>query len=174
MIKNFISKAHTSHSEEFVPRPKEELLDGFDKACKEVKLFQEGKTKLMSFDDMMGQLKKKCDMECIISISQTFLLDVKRLRKKYKSIISDLDKFKEEISANPFIGSDLGKGLRKIRMGIASKGKGKRGGARIITYNVIKIENTIHIILLTMYDKSEQENISDSELLYLMEVNHLK
>ena len=43
-------------------------------------------------------------MECIISISQTFLLDVKRLRKKYKSIISDLDKFKEEISANPFIG----------------------------------------------------------------------
>lgn len=39
-------------------------------------------------------------MECIISISQTFLLDVKRLRKKYKSIISDLDKFKEEISAN--------------------------------------------------------------------------
>ena len=107
-------------------------------------------------------------MECIISISQTFLLDVKRLRKKYKSIISDLDKFKEEISANPFIGSDLGKGLRKIRMGIASKGKGKRGGARIITYNVIKIENTIHIILLTMYD------ISDSELLYLMEVNHLK
>lgn len=98
MIKNFISKAHTSHSEEFVPRPKEELLDGFDKACKEVKLFQEGKTKLMSFDDMMGQLKK----------------------------------------------------------------------------NVIKIENTIHIILLTMYDKSEQENISDSELLYLMEVNHLK
>lgn len=104
-------------------------------------------------------------MECIISISQTFLLDVKRLRKKYKSIISDLDKFKEEISANPFIGSDLGKGLRKIRMSIASKGKGKRGGARI---------NTIHIILLTMYDKSEQENISDSELLYLMEVNHLK
>lgn len=59
MIKNFISKAHTSHSEEFVPRPKEELLDGFDKACKEVKIFQEGKTKLMSFDDMMGQLKKE-------------------------------------------------------------------------------------------------------------------
>ena len=113
-------------------------------------------------------------MECTISISQTFLSDVKRLRKKYKSIISDLDKFKEEISANPFIGSDLGKGLRKIRMGIASKGKGKRGGARIITYNVIKIENTIHIILLTMYDKSEQENISDSEILYLMEVNHIK
>lgn len=63
MIKNFISKSHTSHSEEFVPRPKEELLDGFDKACKEVKLFQEGKTKLMSFDDMMGQLKKKCDKD---------------------------------------------------------------------------------------------------------------
>ena len=59
MIKNFISKAHTSHSEEFADRSKEELLSGFDNACKEVKLFQEGKTKLMSFDDMMGQLRKE-------------------------------------------------------------------------------------------------------------------
>lgn len=40
-------------------RTKSELLDGFDKACKEVKLFQEGKTELMSFDDMMEQLKKE-------------------------------------------------------------------------------------------------------------------
>lgn len=59
MIKSFILKAHTTQSEEIAPRSKEELLDGFDKACKEVKLFQERKTKLMSFDDMMGQLRNE-------------------------------------------------------------------------------------------------------------------
>lgn len=112
-------------------------------------------------------------MECIISTSQTFLSDVKQLRKKYKSIISDLDKFREELTNNPFIGSDLGKGLRKVRMSIASKGKGKRGGARVITYNILKIEDKIHIVLLTIYDKSEQESISDKELLRLMEINEL-
>ena len=59
MIKTFISKAHMAKNEEVVPRSKEELLDGFDKACKEVKLFEEGKTKLMSFDSMMEQLRKE-------------------------------------------------------------------------------------------------------------------
>ena len=46
-------------TKKYQPRTKEELLDGFDKACKEVKLFQEGKTDLMSFDDMMEQLRKE-------------------------------------------------------------------------------------------------------------------
>lgn len=59
MIKNFISKAHTAKSEEYQPRTKEELLDGFDKACKEVKLFKENKAELLSFDDMLKQLKKE-------------------------------------------------------------------------------------------------------------------
>lgn len=45
--------------QEYQPRTKEELLNGFDNACKEVKLFQEGKAKLMSFNDMMEQLKKE-------------------------------------------------------------------------------------------------------------------
>lgn len=49
----------------------------------------------------------------------------------------------------------------------------KRGGARVITYNILKIEDIIHIVLLTIYDKSEQENISDKELLKLMEINEL-
>lgn len=93
--------------------------------------------------------------------------------EKYKSIISDLDTLREELTNNPFIGSDLGKGLRKVRMSIASKGKGKRGGARVITYNILKFEDKIHIVLLTIYDKSEQESISDKELLRLMEINEL-
>lgn len=113
-------------------------------------------------------------MKCFIKTSETFLADAKRLGKKYKSLLSDLDEFQKELKKNPFIGADLGKGLRKIRMAIASKGKGKSGGARIITYNIIQVEDKVYVILLTMYDKSEQESISDKELLKLLEKNGLK
>ena len=35
------------------------------------------------------------------------------------------------------MGKDLGNGVRKIRMAVKSKGKGKSGGMRVITFNVI-------------------------------------
>ncbi len=50
-------------------------------------------------------------------------------------------------------------------MAITSKGQGKSGGARVIT--CVKIENHI-IYFLTIYDKSEQESITDSELTELL------
>ncbi len=53
----------------------------------------------------------------------------------------------------------------KIRMAISSKKQGKSGGARIITCAKIVDER---VILLTIYDKSEKENISDKELLTLL------
>ena len=65
---------------------------------------------------------------------------------------------------NPLEGADLGFGVRKVRMSIKSKGKGKSGGARVITYNVTETEDTIDITLLTIYDKSERSNISDKEI----------
>lgn len=61
----------------------------------------------------------------------------------------------------------LGKNCFKIIIAIASKGKGKSGGARIITNFVIKEES---IFLLTIYDKSAKENITDKELIELLDV----
>ena len=58
-------------------------------------------------------------------------------------------------------------------MSIASKGKGKSGGARAITYTVILAETDTEIKLLTIYDKSERENLTDKELLDLMLKNGL-
>ena len=43
----------------------------------------------------------------------------------------------KDIINNPFLGDDLGSGIRKVRMAIASKGKGKSGGARILTLNLL-------------------------------------
>ena len=58
-------------------------------------------------------------------------------------------------------------------MSIASKGKGKSGGARVITYTLILAETDTEIKLLTIYDKSERENLTDKELLDLMVRNGL-
>ena len=93
--------------------------------------------------------------------SEEFDRQFKRLFKKYHSLIADLLQLKQELEINPYEGDALGGNCYKVRMAITSKGKGKSGGARVIT--CIKIENdTIH--LLTIFDKSDIENISDKYL----------
>ena len=59
------------------------------------------------------------------------------------------------------MGTPLGNDCYKIRLAISSKGKGKSGGARVITY--VKIIET-SIFLLSIYDKADVANISDKEL----------
>jgi hypothetical protein len=65
---------------------------------------------------------------------------------------------------DPFEGVDLGMGVRKVRMSIKSKGKGKSGGARVITYSLTADDEDINLTLLTIYDKSERSTISDKEI----------
>ncbi len=75
-------------------------------------------------------------MKVSFILSDEFIRQFKRLTKKYSSLLKDYDIFKEELRKNPFQGNDLGNGVRKVRMSITSKGKGKSGGARVITLNV--------------------------------------
>ena len=87
----------------------------------------------------------------------------KELRKKYPSFEHDYDTFLDELEANPFSGESLGHHTYKNRMSIASKGKGKSGGARVITYNLQhQTEDEVLITLMTIYDKSEISNVSDA------------
>ena len=92
----------------------------------------------------------------------------KRLAKRYKSLKDDLSQLINELRANPQMGTDLGNGFRKIRMAVKSKGKGKSGGARIITFTLILSQEDTTIALLYLYDKSERSNITDKELETLM------
>lgn len=102
-------------------------------------------------------------MKVCIETHQQFEKDIKRLAKKYKSIAKDYALLLSSLSSNPLSGTDLGNGVRKVRMAIASKGKGKSGGARVITYTITDNgDGTIEITLLTMYDKGEMSNVSDS------------
>lgn len=50
---------------------------------------------------------------------------------------------------------ELSPGIRKIRMSITSKGKGKSGGARVITYTVVAAETEGSVYLMNIYDKSD-------------------
>lgn len=92
-----------------------------------------------------------------------FLRGAKALRKKYPSFEDDYNAFLDELEQNPFSGESLGNHTYKHRMAIASKGKGKSGGARVITYNLQQQDDgSILIILMAIYDKSEIQNVSDS------------
>jgi mRNA-degrading endonuclease RelE of RelBE toxin-antitoxin system len=101
-----------------------------------------------------------------IVVARQFERNFKRLAKKYKSLPEDLRNLLKLLEENPTIGDEIIKDCYKIRLAISSKGKGKSGGARVITFVQI-IDKTI--FLLDVYDKSEQENISNKELKSIIE-----
>jgi hypothetical protein len=86
---------------------------------------------------------------------------IKRLVKKFPSQKMEYLALIESLSINPKQGKDLGSNCYKIRLAIKSKGVGKSGGARVITYLKVIDEK---IVLLDIYDKSEQNNIDDKEI----------
>jgi len=93
--------------------------------------------------------------------SDEFLRLAKRFSKKYKSFVKDLMKFQDELQNNPFLGKDLGGGKRKVRVQVASKGKGKSSGMRVITFLVDQTATSIDVYLVTIYDKSEYSSVSE-------------
>jgi len=90
---------------------------------------------------------------------------LKRLAKKFPSLKAEYATLVEELEEKPEKGTSLGNHCFKIRLKIASKGRGKSGGARVITH--IYIENKT-VFLLAIYDKNEQTDISDKELKELL------
>ena len=93
--------------------------------------------------------------------------------KKYKSLKKDLIKLKEEIEANPLLGTSLGGGFKKIRLNITTKNKGKSGGARVITHEVVfnidTDDETKSVIFVSIYDKSEIESKKTSDFKEIVE-----
>lgn len=107
-------------------------------------------------------------MNYSINYLPDFARTLKRLGKKYKSLKQDYVRLLDELRANPHAGADLGNGVRKVRLAITSKNRGKSHGARVITYTYqIDEENGI-ITLLFLYDKEERDTISQSEIVRLV------
>lgn len=108
-------------------------------------------------------------MSVTIDYLPEFERRAKVLAKKYKSFQSDFNTFLDELEMNPYGGESLGHNTYKFRMAITEKGKGKRGGARVITYNIRQTDEDIFITLMSIYDKSEISNVSDAYLKQLIQ-----
>ncbi len=105
-----------------------------------------------------------------ITTHPEFVRQMKRYAKKYRSLASDYAEFLKSLYKDPFQGVDLGNGIRKVRLAVASKGKGKSGGMRVITFSLEKVgDEIINVTLLYIYDKNEMANVSDDFLRYLLE-----
>ena len=100
-----------------------------------------------------------------VKITPKFERELKRLAKKYPSLKSEYPELVKGLTVAPQQGTALGGSCFKIRLAIASKGKGKSGGARVITY--LQISETV-VYLLTIFDKSEKEDIAPNELQELL------
>ena len=100
-----------------------------------------------------------------ILATDVFERSLKKIAKKHRSIKQDMNLLVSQLMENPSLGKPLGKDCFKIRLVISSKGKGKSGGARIITF--LRVTKS-QIYLLDIFDKSEKSSLSDKELKLLI------
>lgn len=101
-------------------------------------------------------------MNFSVSTIAYFDKQFKKLLKKFPSLKGEIEVLIKNLSTSPKTsGTPLGHDCFKVRLSIASKGKGKSGGARIIYYIYISGSS---VYLLSIYDKAEKDSISDREL----------
>ncbi len=99
-----------------------------------------------------------------VHTTPTFERSAKALAKKHRSLAKDLENLISILEENPFQGDELTPGVRKIRMAISSKGRGKSGGARVISYTITITANEGDVYLLDIYDKADFSTV-DVEVL---------
>ena len=109
-------------------------------------------------------------MNLNIKTLSPFDKDVKRLFKRYKQLPNDLRSLREELSANPKSGIELGHECYKIRLANSSIPTGKSGGFRIIYYH---IDSNNNLYLMSIYSKNELENIDDKTILNILREHSL-
>ena len=96
-----------------------------------------------------------------VKITDKFKHDIRRLYKKYPSLKNEVIELIGSLETDPAQGIFLGKGCYKIRLAIASKGRGKSGGGRVVTCVKVRFDE---VYLVTIYDKADRESLSESEL----------
>jgi mRNA-degrading endonuclease RelE of RelBE toxin-antitoxin system len=99
-----------------------------------------------------------------VVLTAFFIKKAKRLLKKYHTLQSNLKNLEKELIKNPRSGDNYGANIYKIRLADESKGKGKSGGFRVITYLVQENVGSTDILLITIFDKSEESTIGKDEI----------
>lgn len=104
-------------------------------------------------------------MSLSIELTDQFKKEAKKLTKKYRSLKAELKALGNDLAENPTIGTPLGHDVYKVRLAMASKGKGKSGGARLITYVKVVKEK---VYLVSIYDKSQLDNLTKEQIIGLL------
>ena len=104
-------------------------------------------------------------MSYSIELTANFKREAKRLTKIYPSLKTELTELFTKLEENPTTGTPLGNDVYKIRLGIASKNKGKTGGARVLSF--VKVTQTT-VLLFSIYNKGEKDTISEKEIEQLL------
>ena len=99
-----------------------------------------------------------------IQYTDNFLKEAKQLSKKFKLLKQDLQDLIQDITINKDFGVDLGSNLYKKRVKNSSIQTGKSGGFRVIIY--YQVED--NIVLISIYSKTQKDNISDEEIEYIL------
>lgn len=111
-------------------------------------------------------------MKVEVRTTKGFRRQAKPLLKKYSSLKGELFQLQDVLRAMPTTGVGIMPNVYKIRLAVKSKGKGKSGGLRVITFleTVVIAEfeeasgTLVFVNLIAIYDKSEVENIADAEI----------
>jgi mRNA-degrading endonuclease RelE of RelBE toxin-antitoxin system len=104
-----------------------------------------------------------------VKLSKKALRDLKLLKKKYHKIEEDLERLIIQLSKGNLLGDRIqnlqGFRIYKARIRNTSNNQGKSGGFRIIYY----LQTEKEILMLSIYSKSQKENISKNEILEILE-----
>ncbi len=103
--------------------------------------------------------------------TSNFERKAKKLIKKYRSLKGELAELTAELKSDPRKGTHIRENVYKIRLAVKSKGKGKSAGMRVITYVDVFVAHEPHetdVYILSIYDKSESENIGEGHLTDLL------
>lgn len=109
-------------------------------------------------------------MKANVEIIDEFRRNFKRLSKKFRTLTAELKDLILELEDNPKLGKSLGAGLYKVRLASKSKGGGKSGGFRVITYYIEETDNVDIVYLVTIYDKSEEDSIQKTDIIKIVDV----
>ena len=99
-----------------------------------------------------------------VLLTAFFLRKAKRLLKKYHTLQKSLIELENALILNPKTGISYGSNIYKVRLADESKGKGKSGGFRVITYVIEETSNATNIYLITIFDKSEEASIDKDDI----------
>jgi mRNA-degrading endonuclease RelE of RelBE toxin-antitoxin system len=105
-------------------------------------------------------------MSYSIELSANFKKEAKRLIKKYPSLKMELVELFSKLEENPTLGTPFGNDIYKIRLAIASKNKGKSGGARVLSF--VKITQTT-VLLFSIYSKGDIDQLTDKQIQELIQ-----